>query len=235
MDKQQSLFGFEVMRILDCGFSIEEAINPQPGNVLIGYGMNFVFDVENSWVQYGIRADFKDNETKQSFMTGTVLTRFGIDNLSQFLDENDNVMFPEGSLEALFGIAFNHMRAILSKNVSGSKFQNIIVPVIIPRDLFPELLQINIEKFNEFKASAGVENQQPSDIADFQIKEKKSKIKLEEKQHMEKFENIDLAPTNSTPTIEEQLRESRERITKLKEKSGNMLSENSKKEIKQKS
>jgi hypothetical protein len=191
MENKQPVFGFEVIRILDCGFTIEETITPKPGNVLVGYGMNFVYDVQNSWIQYGVRADLRDNETKQSFMTGTVLTRFGIDNLSQFLNESNHIMFPEGALEALFGIAFNHMRAIFAKNVSGSKFQNLIVPVIIPKDLFWELLQINIEKFNQFKQSIGAENNEITGVEGFEINWQKLKIKQEDKQH---FENIVLAP-----------------------------------------
>lgn len=173
MEKTLPPFRFEIIRILDCGFMIEEMITPEPGNVDVRYGMNFVFDVQNSWIQYGIRCDFKDVSTNQNFLSGTVLTRFGIDNLSAFVDENDKVQFPSGSLEALFGIAFSHMRAITSKNVSGSKFTNLLVPVVNPNELFTELLNINIEKFSKFKEEVGLEKKERTSISDFQLKKAK--------------------------------------------------------------
>jgi hypothetical protein len=168
-DKQVKPFGFDISRILDCGFGIEELITPEIDKVDIGYGMNFVFDVKNSWVRIGIRTDFKTKDTNQTFITGTVLTEFSIDNLNQFLDNNNLVNFPDGSLEMLFGIAFSHMRAIVSKNVSGSRFTNILVPVVNPTELFKELLNINIAKFSEFKKEIGRENQERVTVSDFQL------------------------------------------------------------------
>jgi hypothetical protein len=143
MTKEPAQFGFEVQRIIDCGFMIEEAIVPETGDVQIGYGMGFFYDVEASYVNIGIRTDFKTASSNAMFMTGTVATRFWVDNMKGFADKNGVVEFPDGMLPALFSIAFSHMRAIISKNVSGSRFTNIIVPIVNPNELFVELLQRN--------------------------------------------------------------------------------------------
>jgi len=153
MHKELPPFVFGIMRIQDCGFMIEEAVHPVDGKMQIGYGMEFLFDVANSWIQYIIRVDFKNSDTNQMFMSGTVLTRFSVDNLNGFVDENNNVIFPDGSLETLFGIAFGHLRAILSKNISGSRFSKFYVPVINQDSLFNELLQANIERFKKMNAN----------------------------------------------------------------------------------
>jgi len=88
-------------------------------------------------------------------LSGSVLTRFSVNNLKGFVDENDKIVFPDGSLEALFGIAFNHMRAILAKNVAGSKFSTTIVPAINPAPIFHELLKMNVEAYKKLQEDIG--------------------------------------------------------------------------------
>jgi len=170
MENETNVFAFDVVRVLDCGFSIEEMIDPTDGNIQTGYGMNFTFDVENSWVQMIVRVDLNTIDTDKTFISGTVLTRFGINNLKGFIDENNLVNFPKGSLETLFGIAFTHMRAIFAKNISGSRFTNIIVPVINPNELFPELLNLSIEKFKQFMGEKDLAKGESVDFSNFQIK-----------------------------------------------------------------
>ncbi|RKR84840.1 hypothetical protein BDD43_5093 [Mucilaginibacter gracilis] len=161
MDTEYPPFEFGISRIVDCGFMIEEAVKAEPNKVRLGYSMNFLFDVPNSWIQFNVRADFQHSETGITFLSGTVLTRFSINNLSGFLDDDKKVVFPKGVLESLFGIAFSHMRAILAKNIAGSRFTNVYVPVIDTQVVFNELLKRNIEvakKLNEDLASENADN-----------------------------------------------------------------------------
>jgi hypothetical protein len=190
MEKGILPFGFEVARILDCGFMIEEIVTPEPNNIDVGYGMNFVFDVQNSWIQYGIRADFRDKLSNTTFISGTVLTRFGIDNLSSFVNADNKIDFPAGSLEMLFSIAFSHMRAIVSKNVAGSRFTNIVVPIVKPNELFIELLNINIEKFSKFQERIGIKKQERTVVSDFQVKNM-----VFNKEEKKDIEDVELAPS----------------------------------------
>jgi len=145
MLKELPAFEFGIARILDCGFSIEEAHNPEDG-LQIGYGMSFLFDPTNSWIQFNIRVDFTTQKTSALAVTGTVMTRFSVNSLSDFLDENNIVNFPEGAVESLFGIAYSHLRAILAKNLSGSRFNDLYVPVANPNELFHSLFQANVER-----------------------------------------------------------------------------------------
>lgn len=175
MEKEYPPLIYSINRILDCGFSVEEVVNIDQEGIQIGYGMNFVFSEEENWIQYTIRTDFK-NANNESFFTGTVLTRFGIENFNQFINEQGQVVFPSGFLEMLFGISFSHMRAILAKNISGSKFSTLVVPIINPKELFNNLLKLNIEKFKEFAESVGSQTPIPdSPVAFATTKRKKSK------------------------------------------------------------
>jgi len=177
MQKELPPFYYGIMRIIDCGFAIEEAVNPDIEAVQIGYGMNFLFDSTADWIMYGIRADFKDAKTGVIFASGTVQTTFSVRDLKNFIDENDQLIFPNGSLESLFGIAFDHLRAILAKNLGGTRFSTLYVPVIDADKLFNDLLDINIQKFQEAQET------------------KNSHLKKEDKSD---FKAITLAPTDKS-------------------------------------
>jgi len=203
-------YSFGIIRILDCGFSIQELIPPDPDKILIGYGMNFLFDVQEGWIEFVLKAEFKHSDHNQTFLTGNVLTRFAIIDFASFLGEDGKVFFPPGCLETLFGIAFGHLRAIMAKNVSGSRFAGVIVPVINPHPIFHELLKNNLEAEKKFKEPGGIK------------KEEKITAK----------NNIDLAPTVNTvedQTISEQLEEARKRIKRLKTMSNELREGGSKK------
>lgn len=158
---------FGVIRILDCGFLIQELIPPDPDKILIGYGMNFLFDVDEGWLEFVLKAEFKHADNNITFLSGNVLTRFAIIDFPSFVGEDNKVFFPPDSLETLFGIAFGHLRAIMAKNVSGSRFANVIVPVINPSPIFHELLQMNIEAEKKSTESEPIkkEGKMASDIA----------------------------------------------------------------------
>ena len=140
MAKKFPPFGFNIQRILDCGFQIEEMINPNVDDTLIKYAMGFHFNVEENYVQFNVRADFVKGQT-EIFATGTVLTKFGILNLKAFADENGGVTWPKDSLETMFGIAFSHMRAIVAKNFAGTRFSSYVVPLVNPALIFEQLIK----------------------------------------------------------------------------------------------
>jgi len=177
MENELPPFYYGIMRILDCGFTIEEAINPDASTMLIGYGMNFLFDIPASWIMFGIRVDFKEANTGAVFVSGTVQTTFSIKDLVNFVDENGKVVFPSGALETLFGIAFGHLRAILAKNLGGTRFANFYVPVIDAKEVFNDLLATNIEKFKDAQA--------------------RGEVQLIKKEDKQVEEDIALAPTSN--------------------------------------
>jgi hypothetical protein len=165
-------FFYGILRILDCGFQVEEAIEADIDAMQIGYGMNFLFDVDNNWIDFVIRADFKDVKTGITFVTGSAKTIFSIRDFKSFVDANNKVVFPNGSLENLFGIAFGHLRALLAKNLGGTKYSQIYVPVIDPNVVFNDLLQINIEKFKQAQADGKIElikKEEPKEMADIAL------------------------------------------------------------------
>jgi len=162
-DNQPSQLEFSIQRIQDCGFLINEVVDPNFANIRIGYGMEFTFNVDEGWMRYLIKVEFADADSKIVFLNGTVLTVFHINNFKSIYDkENQKVLFPPSFAETLFGIAFNHARAILSKNTQGSRYQGILVPLINPVEVFGELVKINFNKVEKTSET-------PKDIEDIEL------------------------------------------------------------------
>jgi len=147
--------------------------------------MGFYFDIEKNWVQFNLRADFVKEE-KQIFATGTVLTKFGIQNLQSFADENGDVNWPPNALETMFGIAFSHMRAMMCKNLAGTRFSNFIVPLVNPASMFKQLIErdplYNAEKIKLPTNSETKSEKKNEELLEKAIKKQKQKIKKPKKQ-----------------------------------------------------
>lgn len=140
MENELPAFRFNILRILDSVFFVEEAYDPNPNDVKTNFGMGFHFDTEAGWVQYNIRANFSTDDTEKPFVTGTVVTKFAVENLKSFTDSDGSVIWPSNALEVMFSIAFTHMRALLAKNTAGTKFSQYIVPLVNSRELFKQLM-----------------------------------------------------------------------------------------------
>ena len=140
--------------------------------------MNFAFDIQEGWVEFVLKAEFKHSDNNSTFLSGSVLTRFAVVNFENLLDADRKVGFPPNSLETLFGIAFGHLRAILAKNVSGSRFSNVIIPVINPAPIFHELLQMNIKGMKNFKENNWLKKENKREIKDIVLapNTKKSRV-----------------------------------------------------------
>jgi len=151
MKKEAQPFEFGIIRIADLTYFVNEIPKIINEKVQLGYGMNFLFDTVENWVEFVVRVDFKDSDSGTSILSGSTLTRFSVKNLNGFVNEEDVLVFPNDSVETLFGIAFSHMRAMLSKNAAGTKFNWIIVPIIDAKQLFNDLLQHNVEVMKKLK------------------------------------------------------------------------------------
>ncbi|MDO3627120.1 hypothetical protein [Mucilaginibacter sp. BT774] len=142
MEKQFPPFSFNVLRVLDSVFMVEEAVSINNGeDVKIGYALAFYHNLDESWVQYNVTAQFSANG--KNFATGTAVTFFGIDNLKAFVGEDGIIMWPSNALETMFGISFNHLRAFMAKNIGATKFSKYIVPIINPVETFRNLMANN--------------------------------------------------------------------------------------------
>jgi hypothetical protein len=155
MENQSPAFGFNVLRIFDSVFFVEEAHDPKKEDVQISYAMAIHPDIEESWVQFNIRVDFSTADIKV-FATGTVITKFGVTNLKQFV-KDDYLVWPANVLETMFSISFTHTRALLAKNMAPTRFSDYIVPLINHIPLFNELMKTQ----QGFEGAAKIDTEKP--------------------------------------------------------------------------
>jgi len=141
MEKNSPSFAFNVLRVFDSVFFVEEGINIDNQQIKLNYGLGLYSKIEESSVQFVVRADFSSDD--KIFATNTVVTKFGINDLKAFTDEKGGIKWPLNSLETMFGIAFSHLRALMAKNMAGSRFSFLILPLINQIEVFNSLMQDN--------------------------------------------------------------------------------------------
>ena len=139
MENKSFQFAFNVLRVFDSVFYVEEAVNIDNEQIMLNYGLGLYSSIEDSSVQFVVKADFSSGD--KIFATNTVVTKFGINDLKAFTDEKGGIGWPVNSLETMFGIAFSHLRALMAKNLAGSRFSNLILPLINQIEVFNNLIK----------------------------------------------------------------------------------------------
>jgi hypothetical protein len=75
------------------------------------------------------------------FMEGTSQNVFTIQELAKMVvsENQDLINIPDNILTMLLSISISHTRALMSQSALGSKFQDIIIPIVNPGDLVSKI------------------------------------------------------------------------------------------------
>lgn len=139
-----------ILEITDLGFSINR--KSKPSKVFsINFNVEFHFDAKENWIEFIVIPTYSNKDTNEVAFHGSVLTKFVVKDLLNFM-EGDLLKLPEGALVTLYSMAYTHTRAIMSKNLKGTLFQNQLLPIIDPdhmlKNLFPQYREVADEKSN---------------------------------------------------------------------------------------
>jgi phage-related minor tail protein len=74
-------------------------------------------------------------------MEGTSQNVFTIQELAKMVvsENQDLINIPDNILTMLLSISISHTRALMSQSALGSKFQDIIIPIVNPGDLVSKI------------------------------------------------------------------------------------------------
>ncbi len=138
-----------------------------------------------------------DDKPDEKVLGCLVENYFDIPNLQEFRNDDGLLMLPTSSFITIVSLSISHSRAIVATHCLGTIFEKTLIPVVDP---------IAITK--AFIESKKEEKGYPINFKEAEVLKKEDKIQFEK--------NDDLAPTgNAVKSIEEQLRESREKIKKF--------------------
>ena len=136
-------FDFNVLEIRDLGFTVNEHLPAELPTDWIS-SVDVGFSETSNWIEVTVGVDFRDEQEK-TLVSGRVLTRFFVSQLEQYFspDREYILTLPNDYDLTLFSLSFTHTRAILTKNLAGTKYSKVIVPLVNPNEFF---LQFRVKK-----------------------------------------------------------------------------------------
>jgi hypothetical protein len=127
---------FAIKKVKDIYFSINEQYYvPDPNKIVrIELGERIGFNLEFNLVNFILRIFFHYVDEPDILVDFHVENIFEVANLKQFENKNEVVILPPKLITSIVGLSLSHGRALLLKNTSGTRWQDIILPVTNPED-----------------------------------------------------------------------------------------------------
>lgn len=139
-DKRQIQFGIREIKELE--FFADE-LKDAGESFDFNYHVDIVLDTKVELLRIEITVNYLNTTSKDVFLRGKVITSFYMKDMKAFARIDDNgqegIDIPEAVWVTLFSLAFTHARAILARSSAGTKFANMLMPVINPQEEFQKL------------------------------------------------------------------------------------------------
>ncbi len=155
MSKEDSKNGFyRIRRIKDTSFFVNENLfkaNHETGTLKVDIQQGLGFSIDKNILDLKTRVKYRYPEsTKEDIPLAQIEVQnvFEVIGLSAFLSDN-KLKLPQELIINLVSLSISHTRALLSKNLSGTVFQDEIMSVIDPENLakhfYPYMFQDTLE------------------------------------------------------------------------------------------
>ena len=148
---------FNILRIKDISFWVNEIFyDPKypADKVQVRVNCELKFNADANYVIIELNPlyfyEYPDQDIKEHiFANITVHNTFAVNDVKSFI-KGDQLYLPTEVLVTLIGISISHTRALFSKNIDGTAFNGIVLPLIDPlefsKQIFPYM-------FNELVAN----------------------------------------------------------------------------------
>ena len=142
-----------VKRIKQISFRVDESakLNNEFDKTDAGVELDFIsgFNVEKDYVAFTLRVRYiLPNINNQIFIETEVVNSFGIKDLKRFIRiEGEDPLLPMEVLTTIVGLSISHTRALLSASLSGTVYNNTVLPIfdpfIVTQHFFKDIIQIS--------------------------------------------------------------------------------------------
>jgi hypothetical protein len=131
-----------VKRVKEVLFSVNERLHiPDPDKILkLEVNPLFGFHIDSNLVSIIFRVfyHYMDRPIDEVLIEIKVDTVFEVPNLKDYMTESGTLILPGDVITTLVDLSISHTRALLASNLTGTPFQEVILPIINP---------INVAKF----------------------------------------------------------------------------------------
>jgi hypothetical protein len=129
---------YSIKRIKDISFVINEHlfINDSQRVIKIELGHTLGFNIENNAVNFTIRLYFHYQDQPSDNILAEIFVQniFEVENLRNFL-RPEGIFLPTQILIAIVSMSISHGRALFTKNLAGTVFQEIMLPISNPVEI----------------------------------------------------------------------------------------------------
>jgi hypothetical protein len=130
-------FHVNIKKLRLLAFKIDESVDtPTPQELKINMQQTINYSLTDLTITLNLTMSF--NTPKDVlFMEGTSQNIFTVQELPKMVhpENPDQINIPDNILVMLLSISISHTRSLMSQSALGSKFQDIIVPLINPSNL----------------------------------------------------------------------------------------------------
>lgn len=140
---------YRILRVKDTFFEVnEELYNPSylPGQTQVRINCEIKYNIEANYVILALNAIYLYEIPGSEIIFANIIVQnvFEIKKIARFVKEADLIL-PRKVLIPLLGFSLSHTRALFSKNIDGTPFNGLVLPLIEPLalavSLFPHMLE----------------------------------------------------------------------------------------------
>jgi hypothetical protein len=145
---QQDQFHLNIKKVRLIAFKINEEVDAPTSQLQkINMQQMIQYSLADLTITLDLTISFCTSEDLL-FMEGTSQNVFTIQELAKMVvsENQDLINIPDNILAMLLSISISHTRALMSQSVLGSKFQDIIIPIVNPGDLVSKMTPSIVSK-----------------------------------------------------------------------------------------
>lgn len=130
-----------VKKIKEVEFSINEEIDiPGPIHAIVRFELTTNFNLNDNTVELLLTTFFSTAEEDNLFLKIKTSNVFLLLELSNFYStESQSFNIPNNVLVTFLSLSISHSRALLAKNVPGTKFADLYIPIVNPTEVSKQL------------------------------------------------------------------------------------------------
>lgn len=108
------------------------------------------YNLEQNILNFSLKVWYHFRDEVDELAAIEVQNTFNIPNLAKYVNSDSKIQLPPLTWAQIIGISISHVRALFTKNLSGTALQSVIIPVMNPLEVaqqfFPESFEIEVKE-----------------------------------------------------------------------------------------
>lgn len=154
----ETIITYKILRVKDTSFSINEKVynhSYTEERTQVRVNCELKHNVKFNYITFEIEPTYfylHPDGAEDIFASTVVSNVFELSDVSQFV-KDEELILPSHLLVTLLGISISHTRALFSRNMEGTVYSRLILPLIDPmafcRTIFPQMFELDTTEMEE--------------------------------------------------------------------------------------